>query len=421
MPDAGLLVIAPVREDEERSLCEILNRIGTDVRGIHADPHQAHILFLRSRAIHFARFALLSMPAQPSTRRRLLFATDYDGSWTDHVHEIHSLTHRPDEIWGRCEGYTGGANFGNFIRQHSVEPDAYYIAFRGVQLETLRTAMERRERFQRWQADPRAPAIFRPWRDLQDAIDLVRRTASAVAWPLMTLHRAVASAIAILRLMHQCGARPVLSAARRINASLGRVWWIRIINAVVGVESIRKPHSYSEALSQLEPEPTPPGYPQEDAVLQNQLTLVTDVRPEAAERLRAVLGLIDLYGRTLSSPGSLVGISTIHTVRWALIDGNRRLLMVSNYDGTWENYIDEFAEMILSGLDSLWSSSTRYPEAGARDLAALKQFLRHHQVPANVFYSAYPASSVLNLTSDLEFRRWYAWIVRLLAGDKEPN
>ncbi len=130
---------------------------------------------------------------------------------------------------------------------------------------------------------------------------------------------------------------------------------------------------------------------------QNQLTLVTVVKPKQLAQLLAVLAVIDIYARRLSSPGSLVGIATIHTVRWAVIDGGKRLLMASNYDGTWENYIDEFAELILSGLNAIWETSYGFPQLGAQDLAAFKAFLRCHQVPANVFYSAYPAGTVASI------------------------
>ena len=136
---------------------------------------------------------------------------------------------------------------------------------------------------------------------------------------------------------------------------------------------------------------------------QNQLTLVTVVKPQELARLQAVLEVIDLYARRLAAPGSLVGIATIHTVRWAVIDGGKRLLMVSNYDGTWENYIDEFAELILSGLEcDLWQGSYGFPQLGAQDLAAFKDFLRCHQVPANVFYSGYPAGSVASIVEALQ-------------------
>ena len=119
-------------------------------------------------------------------------------------------------------------------------------------------------------------------------------------------------------------------------------------------------------------------------------------------QLQAVLEVIDLYARRLAAQGSLVGIATIHTVRWAVIDGGKRLLMVSNYDGTWENYIDEFAELILSGLDAIWEGSYGFPQLGAQDLAAFKDFLRCHQVPANVFYSGYPAGTVASIVDALQ-------------------
>jgi hypothetical protein len=78
-------------------------------------------------------------------------------------------------------------------------------------------------------------------------------------------------------------------------------------------------------------------------------------------------------------------------------------MMVSDYDGSWESYIDEFAEMILSGLDAIWETSYGYPADGARDLPAFKRFLRSHQVPAELFYSAYPDETVLNIIHDRAF------------------
>jgi hypothetical protein len=131
-----------------------------------------------------------------------------------------------------------------------------------------------------------------------------------------------------------------------------------------------------------------------------------------------VLAVIDLFSRRLTRPGELVGISTIHTVRWAIIDGGKRFLMVSNYDGTWESYIDEFAELILSGLNALWDTSLGFPESGAQDVAALKHFLRCHQVPANVFYSAYPTATVLNIADN---RKLSQHLRRQLAGLREDS
>ena len=117
------------------------------------------------------------------------------------------------------------------------------------------------------------------------------------------------------------------------------------------------------------------------------------------------MAAIDSYAKRLSPPGSLIGISTIHFVKWLAASTTAGgLMMVSDYDGSWESYIDEFAEMILSGLDAIWETSYGYPPDGARDLPAFKRFLRSHQVPAEVFFSAYPDETVLNVVNDRAWR-----------------
>jgi hypothetical protein len=419
MPANGLIVIAPVRAGTEAALLEALNRFGNDIRGVRAAnaPDEPRVEFTRGRSFHFARLTLLDDPDRGPGRKRLLFATDYDGSWEAHVSEVLALTRHPDQIWGCCEGYAGAESFPAFIRRYTVEPGAYYIAFRGDTLGRIQGGIELREWFQAKLADPQTERVFPALRDalrIGQALQAARRAAQ---WPVDAVSRILLAAVEIAVLINRFGFRAVIRAAMQINATLDRVRWIRPFNFLLGNRHAPPPHTYSQAAANRSAGPAPSGYPPEDAVLQNQLTLVTEIRPEHLRRLRAVLALIDLYGRRLSTPGSLVGISTIHTVRWAVIDGGRRLLMVSNYDGTWENYIDEFAEMILSGLDALWTSAPDFPKAGAQDVAALKQFLRKHQAPASAFYSAYPAASVLNLKQDLEFSSGCRWVIGRIARD----
>lgn len=412
MPGNGLLMIAPVRPGEENALADTLNTFGNDIRGQHARADGARIEFPASDSIHFARFALLDDPERGPGRARLLFATDYDGTLRDHLREIMARSRRPEWIWGRLEGYTTADRFPEFVQAHRIEPDTYYIAFRATSLPALRQAIALRGKFDNILAQPdpaRAfpalPELLRIGKALQTAWNGLRYL-PVLVWSFLV------ATVEVVGLMYQHGICRVLSAARRIDATLNRVWWIRFFNFLFRNRPAPPPHPYSQADPRLHFEAIPPGYPPEDAVLQNQLTLLTDVDSQYLPELRAVLALIDLYGRRISPPGSLVGISTIHTVRWTIIDNGRRLLMVSNYDSTWENYIDEFAEMILSGLDALWRSAPDYPQAGAQDVAALKQFLRRHQVPANAFYSAVPETSVLNLQQTLEFIRWFKPLVR---------
>ena len=73
-----------------------------------------------------------TIPIADQGGKRLLLVTDYDGSWRDHVLELAALTSEPDAIWGCCDGYSGSDHFPEFIRDHMVAPQAYYIAFRDL-------------------------------------------------------------------------------------------------------------------------------------------------------------------------------------------------------------------------------------------------------------------------------------------------
>jgi hypothetical protein len=403
MPSHGLIVIVSIRSGSEERLRQTLNRIGNDIKGKRLDPNvpEPHIDFPRSRTIHFARMAVIEDPDRGPARQRLFLATDYDGDWREHVMELFAITSGPEAIWGCCVGYSGRDRFAEFIRSHTVEPQAYYIAFRGLTLPGIRRLLQLRAQSSKTPAGP-SPASF----------------LSSVATIAGDLTRLPFAALDVPGLLLRRGPIHALQAARRVNATLDRVWWVWLFNRLT--LNVRPPPSrrYSSTLVDTATDCAPattqdevvsketwPGAPPEDLVSQNQLTLVTVVQPDQVRQLQAVLEVIGLYARRLAAQGSLVGISTIHTVRWALIDGGTRLVMASNYDGTWEHYIDEFAEMILSGLDALWEGCYGFPELGAQDVVALKRFLRCHQVPANVFYSAYPEGTVLNIADALTLER----------------
>lgn len=399
MPSNGLIVIARIKPGYVAGLRTTLNRIGNDVRGkrLAAAAPEPHIDFPESRTIHFARIAILDDPDRGPGSKRLLLATDYDGTWRDHVFELAALTTEPDAIWGCCEGYAGTAYFPKFIHEHTVAPQAYYISFRELTLKSIRSLL--------WQrAEATAPPSSAPPSSLTATTTTI----------LNDLARFPGAGLAVPGLLLRRGPLTTLLAARRVNATLDRVWWVWWFNRLT-LNSFPEPATrYSAVPVDTTADCLPAtngdevttredweGTPAEDLVAQNQLTLVTAVNPAQLARMRAVLAVIDVYARQLAAPGSLVGIATIHTVRWAVIDGGKRLLMVSNYDGTWENYIDEFAELILSGLNAIWESSYGFPKLGAQDLAAFKVFLRCHQVPANVFYSAYPGGTVATIADAL--------------------
>ena len=416
MPPRSLTVLVPVRPEKAARLRAVLRAIGDDINGkdLQAGRVRPHIEFGRSRRIHFARFSILNDPDRGPGRVRLLFASIYDGSLDAHLNGLVSITSDMEAIWASCEGYPGVAGFASFIRTHAQEPAAYYIGFRDETVESITRAIAaRRQRHALQDGSPsgRSGGAGTASTGAGGSLD----PSHSVLGALTRVVRAAPIVSDVFRAIAICGFGNVYFGSRRIIASLDRYAVFRVINRITRNRIPPLQSRYSGvALEQngpfvplaagdeipFDPAAAAPSF-REDAVTQNQLTVVTVIDPASIDRVRAVMAAIDSYARRLSPRGSLIGISTIHFVRWLLIDNGRRLVLVSDYDGTWENYIDEFAEMIVSGLDAIWETALGVPADGARDLPGFKRFLRSHQVPAEIFFAAYPDATMLNIASDL--------------------
>jgi hypothetical protein len=132
------------------------------------------------------------------------------------------------------------------------------------------------------------------------------------------------------------------------------------------------------------------------------ITSITRIIPERLPQLKAVLaGVQGSYGSPIQQ------ISTIHFARWVIIDNGTRLLFCSNFDGTWEDYIDEFIEKASGGLDAIWSSCEGFPAGGSKDVEAFKKYVRDSEISqANTFvYTAYPEYSVKDILKALRIQK----------------
>ena len=154
----------------------------------------------------------------------------------------------------------------------------------------------------------------------------------------------------------------------------------------------------------------------EDHLVQNQLSHVVEVKAGWVRRatLGALLPVLNFGARRIYNQGSLFGVSTLHFVRWVLIDGGRRLMFLTNYDGSMINYVGDFVNkswQIPSVLTAIWSNTVRFPPtrwllfAGARDVKRFTAFLREHQVETQVWYSAYKRVTTGNINNNARIRR----------------
>lgn len=127
--------------------------------------------------------------------------------------------------------------------------------------------------------------------------------------------------------------------------------------------------------------------------------------------------LIFRYGRAAPATLSgLLGLSIIHFARWVIIrrdqwpdlgQGRERLandymLFCSNFNGTWDQYIDAFSDGIPNGLNLFWYSSTKFP--GSIPITPFKNYIRANQVDTDYYYNATPGAAQRDIKAALRVR-----------------
>ena len=103
-------------------------------------------------------------------------------------------------------------------------------------------------------------------------------------------------------------------------------------------------------------------------------------------------------------------LSFIHFARWSFIDAipdnglpqrperprYSYLYFESNFNGTWDDYIDAFSYIMPVRMRLIWGTSFGFP--GAKPVGRFKAYITHNEFEADHFYGAYPehtASMVL--------------------------
>jgi hypothetical protein len=100
----------------------------------------------------------------------------------------------------------------------------------------------------------------------------------------------------------------------------------------------------------------------------------------------------------------LVELSFIHFARWVIVPRYAfprlsekqpkndlqydYLLFFSNFNGTWNQYIDAFSAVLFEGLNLIWRWSEKFP--GSRPVTPFKNFIVRGQVETDYYYTAYP-------------------------------
>ena len=130
----------------------------------------------------------------------------------------------------------------------------------------------------------------------------------------------------------------------------------------------------------------------------NEFTLIMQLKPGGAERLRKKLASFGDTGGTLNQK-LMDRMGTVHDLRFLIFDNDTRLLFASTFDGGWDQYIDDFAAYIPDQIELIFGEAEGAPGIRSPDV---KDWIAKHQVTSTYFYSAYPNASVKDVWKALK-------------------
>lgn len=415
----SMTIIVPVLPGREEDLMTLLRGIGSDIMG------NTTLQFAQFPTIHFARWAVIPPPDPPDasgTPSQLVFGTDHDGpdeallnAAASNAMALNAL----DSIYSHCAGWPGKDNptrVAEYFLTRRIPYGARHIACRRRTVQDLKAAVAARERM-----ETAVDTAFQPGRAgqgqalgdgeaSQKITDLRQRSAPLPDIANLPVNwQAPAAAI---------GAAAVVGGGLTWLFRRSPWWGLAGVGTLLGLGAAFQAtlHQHEAADAKDWVEATPPTLKHlsqlrvwEDHQVQNQMTHVVAVKLGRFRRLTLnfVLAAIDFMARYHWNRGDLGGIPTIHFARWMLIDNGKRLLFFSNFDGSWENYLGDFIDRASAGLTGVWSNTVEFPKThnltqeGSQRAEAFKNWTRKHQIETQVWYSAYPQVSAVNLLDAL--------------------
>jgi len=154
-------------------------------------------------------------------------------------------------------------------------------------------------------------------------------------------------------------------------------------------------------------------FARENRCAQNHMISVTRRKPGVVRWFtsRLVFWAVGQFAANVFPPGFLSDIGTIHFARWVTVPKSRDILFFSNYDASWESYLEDFITRAHAGLTGVWSNSIGFPKSenlvqgGATDGERFKRFARRSMVPTRFWYSAYPKLAMTGIRTNSDIRR----------------
>jgi hypothetical protein len=413
-PPAGrqlaVTVTAPVAADRLTSLRRTLAAMAQDPAGNTLLPLGA------LPGAHFARLFVLDTTADTTgapVDARLLYMADVDtAEGPDPLgRHLTQLVGRAgdglDRVFGACRSYPAGRPSRQerlaWLRRHTVDAVASYVNTVGRTVDQILAEARLHEAIVAF-----VDGAGRDWSGLdagtmRATIQAFVRSRPELSWalrpaPSPTLDQRLVDAVDFVGR----GVGGTIAAGALAPVLPAATLALRAKERTDPAPHLRPDPRHVAALAALE-----------DHHAQNPFSAVGFIKPGLLRRLvtEGVTRTIDYTARHVFNRGDLAGVTTIHTARWVFLDEHRRLIFTSNYDGSLESYNDDFINLVAWGLNAVFSNGVGYPRTswlvfgGASREQEFKDYLRRHQVPTQIWFSAYPELTAGNIDNNARLRQ----------------
>lgn len=413
IPQSSFLIMAVIDPSRKQALRDLLGTM-TSKPGL-ANAHNTRVPFSSLPQLHVARFTIIEAHTADDIRRygiephpwqsTLAFQGDCDGEAVDFLQQMIAIAESGiREIFSHCIDYRSERALLPWLLAHNHKPAANYINWigRSVQQVHEEAALQR-------SLSSRLQQLIAEQGEEMDIRDIRQQLLTHVELELdsgaLTLSEPPATPFnwKIANLLHKLGLplllvllSPLILVCTPLLLILLR-WHERSDPEF----DTRPDRAHIHSLSV-----------QEDHDVSNHFTVFGDVKPGLFRLLllKFLLALLDYASRHIYNHGYLTRIRTIHFAHWILVDNNRRILFMSNYDGSHESYMDDFINKVAWGLNLVFSNGVAYPstrwlvKGGAQREHIYKYTLRRHQLPSEVWYKAYPGLTAYDLSRNSKIR-----------------
>lgn len=370
-------LMAPIKKGQEEAVRKVLAEIQADLAG------NRYIRFPDSKLLHFARFII----TRHKEGARLGFGATYNGPLSDLTDEIVRIAPGIEEIWGKCEGWMGTNRFYDFAKKNSTPSGMIYYGFPNYTVDEIRQIRNVSE--QMAEIANRSPLA------LQSMIDSLEKTKIKP-----TFFGQLSRGWSEWRYgVAQWARKTFLPPAQELVRAIGTVDtardWSRLTNNFKG--DIERTKRELDEILDLEYH--------ENQYAQTTMTVVADIKPGRTWILRALFLAAPPLLNYGWSRGDFAGVYSLHSFRFTLIDGGKRVWFMSNYNGSAENYFNDFIDKLNWGINAAYTHCLDYPEGGMNQQDAFAYWIRVRQLPALVYYSAYPDENIFRTIRDLKVHK----------------